>query len=77
MTIETLMDRLNKLGVRRFCFRDHHGEYEAMVINDDGDVFGVRSETVEGAAIDLLDAIKTKKILGGDGWKELLNPNLN
>jgi len=71
------MDELKDLGIRRFCFRDHHGEYEAMVVNDDGDVFGVRSETVEGAATDLLDAIRTKKILGGDGWRELLNPNLN
>lgn len=77
MTIEMFMEQLNDLGIKRFCFRDHHGEYEAMVINNDGDVFGVKSETVEGAAIDLLDAIRTKKLLGSDGWTELLNPNLN
>lgn len=77
MTIETFMDQLSDLGIRRFCFRDHHGEYEAMVVNDDGDVFGVSSQTIEGAASDLIDAIKTKKLLGSDGWQELLNPNLN
>lgn len=77
MTIEMLMNELNSLGIRRFCFRDRHGEYEAMVVNDDGDVFGVKNDTVEGAAQDLIDAVKTKKILGGDGWNELLNPNLN
>lgn len=77
MTLYSFMEELNNLGVKRFCFRDHNGEYEAMIINEDGDVFGVKNETVEGAAIDLIDALKTKKILGGDGWQELLNPKLN
>lgn len=77
MTIEKFMDELDKLGVRRFCFRDRNGEYEAMVVNDDGDVFGVKNDTVDGAARDLLDAIRTRNLLGRDGWNELLNPNLN
>lgn len=77
MTIGELLSELQKLGVERFCFRVRHDKYEAMVINEDGDVFGIADTTVDGAAISLINALKTKNILGGDGWDELLKPNLN
>lgn len=77
MTIGQLTEELQQLGVFRFCFRIHHSKYEAMIVSEDGDVFGVTEETVDEAASSLIAAVKTKKILGGEGWQELLNPNLN
>lgn len=77
MTIEQLTEQLQQLGVSRFCFRIKNNRYEAMIVNQDGDLFGISEDTVEEAAASLVNALRTKKILGGEGWDELLNPNLN
>jgi hypothetical protein len=77
MTIGQLSKELQELGVKRFCFRVRHQRYEAMIVNEDGDVFGIADDTIEEAAQSLLAALRTKELLGHEGWGELLNPNLN